>query len=68
MATGTVKWYDSTKGFGFIEPESGGRDVFVHASALERAGLTGLQDNQKVTFDLEPGRDGRESAGNLALA
>ena len=68
MATGTVKWYDSTKGFGFIEPESGGRDVFVHASALERAGLTGLQDNQKVTFDVEAGRDGRESASNLALA
>ena len=68
MANGTVKWYNSTKGFGFIEPESGGRDVFVHASALERAGLTGLQDNQKVTFDVEAGRDGRESATNLALA
>ena len=68
MATGTVKWYNSTKGFGFIEPESGGNDVFVHASALERAGLTGLQDNQKVTYDLEAGRDGRESASNLALA
>ena len=68
MANGTVKWYNSTKGFGFIEPESGGRDVFVHASALERAGLTGLQDNQKVTFDVEAGRDGRESASNLALA
>ena len=68
MATGTVKWYNASKGFGFIEPESGGKDVFVHASALERAGLTGLADNQKVTFDLEAGRDGRESAGNLALA
>ena len=68
MATGTVKWYNASKGFGFIEPESGGNDVFVHASALERAGLTGLQDNQKVTFDLEAGRDGRESASNLALA
>ena len=68
MANGTVKWYNSTKGFGFIEPESGGKDVFVHASALERAGLTGLADNQKVTYDLEAGRDGRESAGNLALA
>ena len=68
MATGTVKWYNASKGFGFIEPESGGNDVFVHASALERAGLTGLQDNQKVTYDLEAGRDGRESAGNLALA
>ena len=68
MATGTVKWYNASKGFGFIEPESGGKDVFVHASALERAGLTGLADNQKVTFDLEAGRDGRESASNLALA
>ena len=68
MATGTVKWYNASKGFGFIEPESGGNDVFVHASALERAGLTGLQDNQKVTYDLEAGRDGRESASNLALA
>ena len=68
MATGTVKWYNPTKGFGFIEPESGGKDVFVHASALERAGLTGLADNQKVTYDLEAGRDGRESASNLALA
>ncbi len=68
MATGTVKWFNTTKGFGFIAPESGGRDVFVHISAVERAGLTGLQDNQKVTFDVESGRDGRESASNLQLA
>jgi CspA family cold shock protein len=68
MANGTVKWFNTTKGFGFIEPESGGKDVFVHISAVERAGLTGLADNQKVTYDLESGRDGRESAGNLALA
>ena len=68
MATGTVKWYNPTKGFGFIAPEDGGKDVFVHASALERAGLSGLQDDQKVTFDLESGRDGRASASNLALA
>ncbi len=68
MANGTVKWFNSTKGFGFIQPESGGRDVFVHISAVERAGLTGLDDNQKVTFDIESGRDGRESASNLALA
>ena len=68
MATGTVKWYNPTKGFGFIAPEDGGKDVFVHASALERAGLSGLQDDQKVTFDLEAGRDGRSSASNLALA
>jgi CspA family cold shock protein len=68
MANGTVKWFNSTKGFGFIEPESGGRDVFVHISAIERAGLTGLADAQKVTYDVESGRDGRESAINLALA
>ncbi|QBX99597.1 cold-shock protein [Rhodophyticola sp. CCM32] len=68
MANGTVKWFNSTKGFGFIEPEGGSRDVFVHISAVERAGLTGLNDGQKVTFDVEAGRDGRESATNLALA
>lgn len=68
MANGTVKWFNSTKGFGFIQPESGSRDVFVHISAVERAGLTGLDDNQKVTFDVERGRDGRDSAANLALA
>ncbi|MBM9594761.1 cold-shock protein [Roseitranquillus sediminis] len=68
MANGTVKWFNDTKGFGFIAPESGGKDVFVHASALERAGLTGLADGQKVTYDVESGRDGRDSAANLALA
>jgi CspA family cold shock protein len=68
MAKGTVKWFNSSKGFGFIQPEGGSRDVFVHISAVERAGLTGLADNQKVTFDIESGRDGRESAANLALA
>ncbi len=67
MANGTVKWFNSTKGFGFVAPESGGKDVFVHISAVERSGLTGLADNQKVTFDLEAGRDGRESAVNLKL-
>jgi CspA family cold shock protein len=68
MAKGTVKWFNSTKGFGFIEPEGGSKDVFVHISAVERSGLTGLADGQKVTFDVQAGRDGRESAENLALA
>ena len=68
MASGTVKWFNTTKGFGFIAPDEGGKDVFVHISAVERAGLTGLADNQKVTYDIETGRDGRENASNIALA
>ena len=68
MANGTVKWFNTTKGYGFIAPEAGGKDVFVHISAVERSGLTGLADDQKVTFDVEDGRDGRTSATNLALA
>ncbi|EAQ12722.1 MULTISPECIES: cold-shock protein [Maritimibacter] len=67
MATGTVKWFNATKGFGFIEPSEGGKDVFVHISAVERSGLTGLADNQKVSYELQAGRDGRESAANLEL-
>ena len=68
MANGTVKWFNTTKGFGFIAPENGGKDVFVHISAVERAGIRALNDGQAVTFDIEKGRDGRESAINLALA
>ena len=68
MANGTVKWFNASKGFGFIAPQGGSRDVFVHISALERAGLRQLEDGQAVTFDLESGRDGRESASNVALA
>lgn len=68
MPSGTVKWFNTDKGYGFIAPEAGGKDVFVHISAVERSGLTGLADNQKVTYDLEAGRDGRESAANIAPA
>jgi CspA family cold shock protein len=67
MPTGTVKWFNTTKGFGFIEPAEGGSDVFVHISAVEQSGLTGLADNQKVEFDLQDGRDGRQMAANLKL-
>lgn len=67
MITGTVKFYNSTKGFGFITPDGGGKDAFVHVSALERAGITGLSDGQKVSYDLEQSRDGRESAVNVQL-
>lgn len=67
MATGTVKWFNSTKGFGFIAPDEGGKDVFVHISAVERAGLKGLNDNQKVQYELQAGRDGRASASDLVL-
>ncbi|TNF22552.1 MAG: cold-shock protein [Rhodobacteraceae bacterium] len=68
MPSGTVKWFNTTKGFGFIAPDGGTKDVFVHISAVERSGLTGLADNQRVTFDIKPGRDGREAAENIALA
>ena len=67
MNTGTVKFYNGTKGFGFIEPVDGSRDVFVHATALERAGLQGLNEGQKVQFDLEQDQKGRSSAANLRL-
>lgn len=67
MATGTVKFFNTQKGFGFIAPEAGGKDVFVHISAVERAGLRGLIDGQKVSFDLEKDRQGRESATNLRV-
>jgi CspA family cold shock protein len=65
MAVGTVKFFNATKGFGFIAPEQGGKDVFVHISAVERAGMRSLADGQKVSFELERDRQGRESATNL---
>lgn len=68
MANGTVKWFNATKGYGFIQPESGKRDVFLHISALERSGIREISDGQAITFDIETGRDGRESASNIALA
>jgi CspA family cold shock protein len=64
---GTVKWFNPTKGFGFIAPEDGGKDAFVHISAVERAGLSGLNEGQKVEFELESGRDGKKSAANLRV-
>ncbi len=68
MINGTVKFYNSTKGFGFISPDDGGKDAFLHVSALERAGISSVADGQKLSYDLERGRDGRESAINVQLA
>ena len=65
MATGTVKWFNPTKGYGFIQPDDGSKDVFVHISAVERAGLRGLNEGQKVSYDLERGQQGKTSAVNL---
>ena len=67
MPNGTVKWFNTTKGYGFIEPEEGGKDVFVHISAVQRSGLEGLSDNQKVAYELEEARDGRQAAGSIQL-
>ena len=65
MATGTVKWFNATKGFGFIEADDGSKDVFVHISAVEKAGLSTLKDGQKVEYELTTGNDGKTSAGDL---
>ena len=67
MATGTVKFFNTTRGFGFIQPDGGGKDVFVHISAVERAGLSGLNEKQKVSYEVQTGRDGRVSAVDLKL-
>jgi cold shock protein len=68
MSKGTVKWFNSQKGYGFIQPEDGSKDVFVHISAVERAGLSNLQEGQKVSYELERGQQGKTSAVNLQLA
>ena len=68
MATGTVKWFNPAKGFGFIEPEDGSKDAFVHISAVERAGLTTLNEGQKVSYELQPGQNGKFAAENLKEA
>ena len=68
MATGTVKWFNPTKGYGFIEPEDGGQDAFVHISAVERAGLHSLSEGQKISYDLVPGQNGKSAAENLKEA
>ena len=68
MATGTVKWFNPQKGYGFIAPEDGSRDVFVHISAVEKAGLGTLNEGQQVSFEVVSGRDGKSSAESLALA
>jgi len=67
MPTGTVKWFNSTKGYGFITPEGGSRDVFVHITAVERAGLHSLNEGQRVQYDVVPGKDGKSSAENLKV-
>ena len=65
MSVGTVKWFNSTKGFGFIEPEDGGADVFVHITAVQASGMNGLEEGQKVSYELEEGRNGKTNAVNL---
>ncbi len=68
MTTGTVKFFNSAKGFGFIEPEDGSKDAFVHISAVEKAGMGSLSEGQKVNYELQAGQNGKESAENLTLA
>ena len=67
MTTGTVKWFNAAKGFGFIQPEDGSKDAFVHISAVESAGLGSLEEGQKVSYELQPGKDGKTSAENLSI-
>ncbi len=65
MPAGTVKWFNPTKGFGFIQPDNGGKDVFVHISAVQRAGMESLEEGQRIEFQVKPGRDGRTAADDL---
>ncbi len=65
MTTGTVKWFNAAKGYGFIQPEDGDKDAFVHISSVESAGLTGLREGQKIQYELVPGKDGKSAAENL---
>ena len=67
MPTGTVKWFNTTKGYGFIEPDEGGKDVFVHISAVQRSGLEGLNENQKVEYEMQEARDGRMAASDIKI-
>ena len=67
MTIGTVKWYNSAKGFGFIQPDDGSSDAFVHMSAIERAGLSSLDEGQKVSYELQKGQNGKSSAENLSI-
>lgn len=67
MATGTVKWFNTTKGYGFITPDEGGADAFVHISSVEKSGIGQLDEGQRVSYDMEEGRNGKKSASNLAL-
>ena len=67
MTTGTVKWFNTAKGFGFIQPEDGSKDAFVHITAVESAGLGSLDEGQKVSYELQPGQNGKSSAENLSI-
>ncbi len=68
MATGTVKWFNPTKGYGFVQPEDGSKDVFLHISEVQKAGLTDVREGDRITFDIQAGNQGKSSAANIRLA